>query len=430
MRASRYLEVAVHALLLGAVVGIVVGGLEYAGLRSAGAMGGLGGGYWSVIVPHALVGAVGGLLVGLVAAFIGRRRDGRTAVILRVWPPVIAAAVFAYLVVWATYALARPIIKPSNILAYVGAALLAVAVGLGMHWGLRKVLAMVERRGERAVGHARTAIPVALALVIGLSLGVPATFASRTATTSAPGPSDAAARSRPNIIIIVLDATRADHLSVYGYSRETDPNIKAFAKKGMVFNRMYAQAPSTRPSVATLFTSLYPAVHRANDDRDFLSSSYTLLPELLQAGGYTTFGISANANVSPTFGYAQGFDNFIVWKSEAPFRLTLLGRFAEDVLGPVRLTSVLGEKRALIPTAESITDATLGWAGQNAQRPFFMYVHYIDPHYPYRAPAPWDQSFDHRRDPPRRRNGTVDPAALPSASNRETMLKTLDQYDG
>src|SRR5262245_4499341 len=432
MRVSRMLEVAIHALLLGTVLGIVVGAIEYAMLRSAGAMSGVpAGAYWSVIAPHAVVGAVGGLVVGLVAALIGRRREGRIGVILHVWPPVIAATVFAYLVIWATYLLARPIVKLSNALAYLGAALVAIALGFLIHWALRRALGVVERRGERAVGHARMAIPLALAVVVVLSLGVPATFASRTSSAPATGSAASGAANRPNILIVLLDATRADHLSLFGYSRATDPNLKAFASKGMAFTRMFAQAPSTRPSVATLFSSLSPAVHRANDDRDFLSDSFVLLPEVLRNAGYTTFGISANANVSPTFGYAQGFDEFIVWKAEAPFRLTLLGRFAEDLLGPARLTRLLHEHRELIPVAESVTDTTLAWATKHAKKPFFMYVHYIDPHYPYRPPAPYNQAFDYRRDPPRRRGGTVDPASLATRNEyRDLTLKTLDQYDG
>ena len=141
MRVSRMLEIAIHALLLGTVLGIVVGAIEYAMLRSAGAMSGMpAGAYWSVIAPHAVVGGVGGLVVGLVAGLVGRRREGRTGVVLRVWPPVIAATVFAYLGIWATYLLARPVLKLSNALAYLGVGLLAIALGFAIHWALRRAL--------------------------------------------------------------------------------------------------------------------------------------------------------------------------------------------------------------------------------------------------------------------------------------------------
>ena len=131
----------------------------------------------------------------------------------------------------------------------------------------------------------------------------------------------------------------------------------------------------------------------------------------------------------PTFGYAQGFDEFRVWKTESAVRLTFLGRVAEDLLGPTRLARVLGEHGDIVPTADIITDITLERVAQHPQGPFFLYVHYIDPHFPYRPPAPWDASFDHRKDPPRRA-GNVDPVALAAPERREWLARTLDQYDG
>ena len=431
MHTDRYVEPPLHGLLLGAFVGIVVGAAEFIRFRVADALSEATGAYWSIAVPHVIVGAGFGLLVGLVAAVLGRRRDGRTVAILNVWPAVVGLSLFAYLMAWATQWLARPIFKVSNIVAYVAAALLGAALALALRRVLQTVIGRIERRGDLALGRARVAIPIALALVIGLGLGVPAALASRPSTPAGAAAARPGDSTRPNILVIILDTLRPDHLSTYGYSRETDPNIKAFAKKGMVFNRMYAQAPMTRPSVATLLSSLYPGVHRANDVGDFLPQSVTVLPEVLQQAGYTTFGISANANVSPTFGYAQGFDEFIVWKQEDPVRLTLLGRTAEFVLGPTTLARVLGERPTLIPEAKSITDNTLAWAKSQPKQPFFMYVHYIDPHYPYRAPAPYDRAFDYQRDPPKRRNGTVDPRTLATRdAQRDTVSKTLDQYDG
>jgi arylsulfatase A-like enzyme len=174
---------------------------------------------------------------------------------------------------------------------------------------------------------------------------------------------------------------------------------------------------------------MYPAVHQVNYERDFLSDSFSLLPEVLKAAGYATLAVSSNANVSPTFGYAQGFDEFLVWKTESAVRLTFLGRVAEDLLGPTRLARVLGEHGDVVPTADIITDLTLERVARHSQRPFFLYAHYIDPHFPYRPPTPWDASFDHRKDPPRRA-GNVDPVAMAAPERREWLARTLDQYDG
>jgi arylsulfatase A-like enzyme len=437
MKAGGHTESAVHGLLLGGVLGLVVGGLEYVALNSAGALSEAAAAYWDIVVSHVIVGTVGGLLVGLIASLGWGGRNAPSHAVQRVWPAVIASAGLAYAVAWATYALGRPVLKPTNVLAYLGAAVGSLLVGVVLHRLLGAILRGLGHRGDRVLRRARLIAPGALAGIIALGLGVPLAIAGRPPRTPADAPGGASAVARPNILVILLDATRPDHLSLYGYSRETDPRIRAFARQGMVFTRMYAQAASTTPSVATLFSSLYPAVHRANDATDFLSRSVPRLPEVLHAAGYRTFGISANANVSPTFGYAQGFDEFRVWKTEKPVRLTLLGHVGEDLLGPAGLARLLNEHSELIPVAQSVTDATLEWAERNRARlvegkqPFFMYVHYIDPHYPYRPPAPYDRAFDHRTAPPRRRGGTVDPLSLaPPGADRAMIGRTLDQYDG
>ncbi len=243
------------------------------------------------------------------------------------------------------------------------------------------------------------------------------------ANTGAGGP-------RPNIVFILIDTLRADHLPIYGYSRQTAPRLSALAQQATTFTQMYAQSSSTRPSVATLFTSLYPSTHQVHYERDFIPDSLTLMAEVLRAGGYRTFGASSNANVSPTFGYSQGFEEFRVWKTESPFRLTLLGRTAEDALGPHTLGQLLQERTDIVPQASAITDMTLDWVGRHASERMFLYVHYIDPHDPYRPPPPFDQTFDYTKQPQRRAGG-VDPVTLLGPNrNAEQVARTLDQYDG
>jgi arylsulfatase A-like enzyme len=348
----------------------------------------------------------------------------------------IPLVVFAYLAVWWTYRLGPPLLRPSTMAAWAGS--LGVAIALGA--GLLKILSarLVSRAsvpgttGDRFVG-LKLALAlgvVAAVLLLGPPFYLGRAHAVRTPTRSAWDDLGKKARpGQPNVIVIVIDATRADHLPMYGYSRQTAPNLTAFARGGTTFTRAYTQGTSTRPSIATLFSSMYPAVHQVNYERDFLSDSFTLLPEALRDAGYATFAVSSNANVSPTFGYAQGFGEFRVWKTESALRLTLLGRIAEDILGPTLLARLLGERADIVPTADVITDITRDWVTRHSQRPFFLYVHYIDPHYPYRALAPWDKAFDHQKDPPRRAGG-VDPIGMAPAERRAWTARTLDQYDG
>jgi arylsulfatase A-like enzyme len=171
-----------------------------------------------------------------------------------------------------------------------------------------------------------------------------------------------------------------------------------------------------------------------NRQFDFLSDSIVTLAEVMREAGYKTFAVSANANVSPTFGYAQGFDAFSVSTLESPFRLTMLGRTAEDVFGDVlgmdKSVPLFGDRLEIVPRAEVITDATLRWVAQGGKGPHFLYVHYIDPHWPYSPPVPYDQAFHYRSHPPLR-SGGIDPLQLLSkGKDREVVGKALDRYDG
>jgi arylsulfatase A-like enzyme len=429
-----HLERALHGVLFAGVVGLLVATVEYVLLSREVASTDGAAAYGQILIPHLVVAGAAGLVLALGLSL--------TTPITRLWSVALGCAAGAYLVVWATYHLGRPILKFANGAAYLGAVVVAAVLILLLDRALTALLTRSTRRRDPPPRTFRLGVPAGLAAVIALGVLIPVTQSRRADLVP---PASAWFRGtegrddRPNIVFILIDATRADHLSLYGYSRETDANLKAIAREGMTFTRMYAQASSTRPSVATIFTSLLPVVHKANDDRDYLSSAFTRLAEVLKGAGYQTFAVSANANVSPTFGYAKGFDTFQAWKTESLFRLSVLGRFAEDLLGPARLTALLNERRDIVPEASAITDVALRWTAQRPPGPAFMYVHYIDPHDPYRPPAPYDRAFDYRRDPPRRNGGPVDPLALIQAGKSPLALiqptpdnvgRTLDQYDG
>ncbi|MCP5120656.1 MAG: sulfatase-like hydrolase/transferase, partial [bacterium] len=119
------------------------------------------------------------------------------------------------------------------------------------------------------------------------------------------------ARSRPNIVLIVIDTLRADHLSCYGYERPTSPRLDALAERAVLFESAAAVAPYTRASTASILTGVYPSVHGAiTNDQDVISPTVQTLAEALQETGYRTHGFSRNANVRRAFGFARGFDTF------------------------------------------------------------------------------------------------------------------------
>ena len=155
-----------------------------------------------------------------------------------------------------------------------------------------------------------------------------------------------------NVIIVVVDALRADKLGCYGSMAELSPEIDRLARLGLVFSAAYSNATFTFPSTASLFTSTQPPVHRITHDPKReemlrrLSDAYVLLPEVYKAAGYTTGLLTFPGWVSPTANYLQGVD--------------------------VRAESERSDTDLLRLANNFISD--------HADRPFFLYLHFIDMH--------------------------------------------------
>ena len=135
------------------------------------------------------------------------------------------------------------------------------------------------------------------------------------------GPAGAVAEAEPpplalgktDVLLLTLCTVRADHLGAYGYERPTSPIIDRLAELGVVFERMMANAPWTRPSIASMITGLYPRSLEIDEPRltfndRSLHDSFETLAERMQAAGYATIGVTANPNVNATFGFDQGYD--------------------------------------------------------------------------------------------------------------------------
>ncbi|RPJ44709.1 MAG: hypothetical protein EHM19_06340 [Candidatus Latescibacterota bacterium] len=201
-------------------------------------------------------------------------------------------------------------------------------------------------------GARRAALPLAV-LLAALSCGPPAP-------------------PKPNIVVIVIDTLRRDHLPFYGYERETAPFLSGLAAAGAVFERVHSTSSWTAPATASLFTSLYPVQHGVREGfhaaqargggggrfrLDALPEEIETLGEAMKRAGYETFAITDNINISPLAGFHQGFDRF--W-------------YTNDA-GSRRVNATLREQ------AERIGSAS----------PYFLYLHYMDPHRPYQRVAPW-----------------------------------------
>lgn len=176
--------------------------------------------------------------------------------------------------------------------------------------------------------------------------------------------------SRPNVLLIVLDTTRRDHLTPYGYPLDTTPHLARLAEDALVFDDAVSPGSWTLPSHATLFTGLYPRDHRTNCESQTLEPVHTTLAEVLSAEGYRTVALSNNVWLSSASGLQQGFAEFHeVWRDHRG------PQFDDD-------------------GARMTTDRALDWVDRHGgDAPFFMFLNYFEPHLPYRAPPPWDKRF-------------------------------------
>ncbi len=180
-----------------------------------------------------------------------------------------------------------------------------------------------------------------------------------------------------NVVVLLVDTLRADHLGCYGYERDTSPNLDRLASEGVLFENAIAQSSWTSPSVASLFTSLYPSAHGVVRFSSKLGTNAPTLAQEMTARGRTTGGVSANiAFIRADRGFALGFSHF---------------ELAERRAGPGdELEKIL---RRAPEEAAAVTDRGLAFIDQATARPFFLYLHYLDPHSPYDAPPPHRDRF-------------------------------------
>ena len=195
--------------------------------------------------------------------------------------------------------------------------------------------------------------------------------------------SSAAPDERPNVLLITIDTLRRDHCSVYGYAHDTTPHLRRVAKAGVRFDLAYAPTSTTGPTHASILTGLYPQAHRVVKNGVDLAAHNETLAEILAAQGYQTIGIVSSFVLQASFGYGQGFsvyqDDFDAATASAPVS-TWEGHDVEKGF----------DRRADATTRRAIRWL---WEGRDRERPFFLFVHYFDPHSPYEAPGAFAQRF-------------------------------------
>ncbi len=204
-------------------------------------------------------------------------------------------------------------------------------------------------------------------------------------------------RSAPNVLLIVMDTIRADHLSLFGYPRRTSPQLEQLARSGVLFTRAISIAPWTLPSHSSMFTGRYH--HELSADWEVpLDARYPTLAEAFRDRGYETAGFAANVYyLCSEFGLNRGFthyDGTTVWPgglvNDASLTRNLIGDRARQLMG---YYDDFGRKRA-----SSVNDEFLSWFSRRDQRrPFFAFLNYFDAHHPYQPPKPFDTLFSQVR---------------------------------
>ena len=185
----------------------------------------------------------------------------------------------------------------------------------------------------------------------------------------------------PNVLLITFDTTRADRIGAYGNERIQTPALDDLAASGIRFEHAMASVPITAPSHSTIMTGRYPLAHGVRDNGLFiLGEDNQTLAELLRDHGYATAGAVGAYPVISRFGFSQGFNLFDD---------NLTGHL-EDYLGErgPKQRMFFDERRAA-----QVNEAVMPWLAAHKNDPFFLWVHYFDPHQPFEPPPPYDQLY-------------------------------------
>jgi arylsulfatase A-like enzyme/Flp pilus assembly protein TadD len=184
-----------------------------------------------------------------------------------------------------------------------------------------------------------------------------------------------AAQESPNVLFIIIDTLRADHLGCYGDKEIKTPNIDSIAKEGTLFQNAITQAPLTFPSHTTMFTSTYPQQSNAWDNGSYrLASSEVTLAQILQDKGYATGAFVSTVVLDAKYGLNRGFQTY------------------DDAIGKNqgdRVIKFMDDER----TADQTAPLAIKWLKDNKDKKFFLWVHFYDPHGIYNPPSPYKEMY-------------------------------------
>lgn len=213
----------------------------------------------------------------------------------------------------------------------------------------------------------------------------------------------------PNVLVLVVDALRPDHMGCYGYPLPTSPAMDALAGRGVLFTDATSLSSYTRAAVPSIFASVHPGAHgvlNQGKEVEKLSDEYETLAETLKERGYVTAAFAPNPSLNRAFNFNQGFDLY-----DDDFQIGV--RDAKE-----------------FETARRINERTLAWLRENREKPYFAYLHYRDVHAPYVPPPPYDKMFDRPGRPLSEFEYKSQPPDLRRPHRYRDLHAYLELYDG
>jgi sulfatase-like protein len=250
------------------------------------------------------------------------------------------------------------------------------------------LLALLARRLDRTRGPVVHACALAVPLAAGLAVAAACFESSRFGRWEGAAPAGAATTQRPDIVLVVLDTVRADHLRRYGYERDTMPELERWADRALVAARAVSPGGWTSPVHASIFSGLTPSQHGidyAGDPADGLRTAafpdVRWLPDLLAQEGYTTIAVAANELALPA--EVSGFTRSFSPRREE-WNGGTLGHLADTLFAPLRWRSEANGWRLPKVDAEAVADVAMRAVPSGG--PVFLFVNFMDAHSPYDPP--------------------------------------------
>jgi len=309
--------------------------------------------------------------------------------------------------------------------------------GIGILLLVAMAAAVVGRRCREAGNRERILnwIAIAMAAILmtaGVGLGI------ERGIPDAPHIPVAGNALRPNVILIVMDTVRADHLSIAGYSRDTTPNLRKMAADATWYSQAVSAADVTLSSHASIFTGLYPSWHGAYchpPDADFGRpiGPVPTMAELLAESGYQTLGVAANLYLRPQFGLERGFQQFRIPRPVPVLPTESWYMLRNSIRRAIGWFTDTAQFDRLYSRGEAVNREFFAMLRKQspAPAPFFAFFNYMDAHFPYIPPAPFDGLFPGRE--PGIAQADLAALARQSAAGRVSPVytrHTASQYDG